>query len=377
MRITAIIVCLALLGGGVRAQDSSDMEQLRLLDIVRQVHRAQENTGLVFQMTENGNTVLADFAGMAVIEHDVEMQADSRFAVMSITKAITGLALATAVAEDLVDLDVPISVYLPNYAGEGADTITLRHLATHLSGIPHLGHPERRSLYVEHFSDAGSSSRVYESLPLRFEPGSEYGYSSSGYNLIAAVIEARSGQNYLEYVGEHVLGPLGLEHMGFNDVLAPTPGLVRNYSFVDVWAQPWQGAEALQLVPTWDFSYNHGGGNMYATAGDLLKLGNAMLNRSGLAAKVWDIALARSPDTADSSPWSLGWIHGEDSQGRRTVYITGATPGVQAALYVYPEEKIVFAALANSWGRNSAGAELVIGAPQRVVDEYLKLRSNR
>lgn len=67
----------------------------------------------------------------------------------------------------------------------------------------------------------------------------------------------------------------------------------------------------------------------------------------------------------------MGWILGEDSAGRRTVSITGATPGVQAALYVYPDHDLVFVALANCWGRDSADADLVIGAPQRIVDAYL------
>ncbi|NNF66131.1 MAG: beta-lactamase family protein [Gammaproteobacteria bacterium] len=371
MRFSVLLICLALLGSCVQARDLDQIERLRLLDTIRQVHNAQQNTGFVFGMTENGKTVLSDFAGLAVVEHEIQIQPDHRFPVMSITKAIAGLALATAVTAELVDLNTPVSTYLPDYAGEGADTITLRHLATHLSGVPHLGHPARRNLYVQHFPDAASSRHVYEALPLNFQPGSDYGYSSSGYNLIATIIEARAGQNYQAYVREKVLEPLGLEQMDFNNVLVPTPGLVRNYSFVDVFAQPWQAASELQLVPTWDFSYNHGGGNMYASAADLLALGNALLDRSGLDEPIWDVALERSPQTVDTSPWSLGWIHGKDAQGRRTIYITGATPGVQAALYVYPEQRIVFAALANSWGKNSAGADLVIGAPQRIVNEYL------
>ncbi len=351
--------------------DSASERQLELLQPILETDRAQENTGLVFAMSHSGQIVLGHHAGKAVIEHDIPMTPSSRFPIMSITKAFTGLALATAVHQGHVDLDTPIGRYLPDYAGEGAQSITLRQLATHTAGVPHMQHPDRRLLYVTHFETANASRAVYESRPLDFEPGSSYGYSSSGYNLIAAVLEAATGQDFKAYVRDNVIEPLGLSNTGFENVLEPLPGRVRNYSYVDLWAQPWAPSKELQQVPTWDFSYNLGGGNMYSTAGDLMRFGNAQLAKSGLHPDVWDLSLRLSNDSNVSSPWSLGWIHSQDADGRRVVSISGATPGVQAALYVYPEDELVFVALANCWCRNSAGADLVIGTPQRIASAYL------
>lgn len=351
--------------------ENATQRQLELLSPIRDVHNAQENTGLVFVMSHEGRVVLADHAGKAVIEHDIPMTPSSRFPVMSITKAFTGLALASAVHQGHVDLDTPIMRYLPDYVGEGGDRITLRQLATHTAGVPHTGHPDRRNLYVQHFGSANESRSVYENRPLDFAPGSGYGYSSSGYNLIAAVIESATGQNYRNYVREQVLAPLGLQNTDFENVLEPLPGRVRNYSFVDVWAQPWAMSDALQQVPTWDFSYNLGGGNMYSTAGDLLTFGHSLLSKSGLEGGIWELALNLDEATRDQSSWSLGWIHSTDEDGRRVISISGATPGVQAALYAYPDDDLVFVALANCWCKNSAGADLVIGAPQRIVGSFL------
>lgn len=348
------------------------LDELRYLEIVREVHRAQENTGLVFLLAYEGQVVLADHSGLAIVEHDIPIERDSRFPVMSITKAFTGIALAIAEERGLVDLDQPISRYLTDYSGEGADEITLRMLAAHTSGIPHTGHPGRKSLYVEKFDNANVARVAYESEPLVHAPGDAYAYSSSGYNLIASVIETVSGQPYKQFVEQHVISAMGMENTGFGDVLRPVPGLVRNYSYVDIWN--YQPVDTLQLVPTWDFSYNLGGGNLYSTADDLIALGQTVLERSAFSTQVHDrLGTKLSPEL---SRWTSGWINGVDPSGRPTLYITGATPGVQASLYVYPKHDLVFVALANCWGRNSSDADLVIGAPQRLVEKFLADRSS-
>lgn len=340
-----------------------------LLDSIRDVHRQQENTGYVFIMSHHGKLVLQDHDGMAVIEHDIPIEMDSVFPIMSITKAFTGTALAIAESEELVDLDVPIRQYLPDYEGEGAAEITLRMLAAHLSGIAHTGHPERKALYVEHFASAADAISVFSGKPLISPPGTKYNYSSSGYNLIAAVIERVAEMPWRQYVRSRVIDPLGLESTGFDDVMKPMRGKVRNYSYVDIWS--YAKAESLQLVPTWDFSYNDGGGNMVSSAEDLLTFGEAVLGSGALSERVLKRLRERAAADPALSSWTLGWIDGKDPQGRRTIHITGATPGVQAALYVYPDEALVFAMLANCWGKGSAGGDLVVGAPQRLVDAYL------
>lgn len=358
-----------LLGCAAAAQASStsDVDELALLQILRAEHVAQANTGFVFLMAHDGEIVLADHAGLAVVEHQLPMERDARFPTMSITKAFIGTALAVAADRGQVDLDEPIATYLPGYPGDGADRITLRMLAAHTSGIPHTRHPDRRPLYAQHFEDARSSIGVYASRPLVFEPGTDYAYSSSGYNLIAAILETVNDLPIQRIVGRDVLQPLGLTDTAHGNVERPFARLVRNYSYIDLWS--YQPVEALLQVPTWDFSYNHGGGNMVSSADDLLAFGQALLDETSWSEELRQWWTSRA--APDVSRWSLGWILGEDSAGRRTVSITGATPGVQAALYVYPDHDLVFVALANCWGRDSADADLVIGAPQRIVDAYL------
>ena len=72
-----------------------------------------------------------------------------------------------------------------------------------------------------------------------------------------------------------------------------------------------------------------------------------------------------------ASPWSLGWFARTDEAGRARLSMSGASVGIQAGLYVYPEHDLVLAVLVNAWGRGAAGGEIVIDAPIRLVEDYL------
>jgi hypothetical protein len=65
------------------------------------------------------------------------------------------------------------------------------------------------------------------------------------------------------------------------------------------------------------------------------------------------------PVPGAESPWSFGWFATVDHSGHRRLHINGANPGLQAELTVYPDEDLVVAVLANSWGHDARSAEMV------------------
>ncbi|MEZ5708969.1 MAG: serine hydrolase domain-containing protein [Blastomonas sp.] len=334
------------------------------------VAREQGNTGLAAVLMQNGIVRSEEYLGLAIVEESVPVSAQTRFQVMSVTKAFVGAALIKSASAGVVDLDVPIQAYLPDYPRPESGEITLRNLAAHTAGIPHLGHPGRRAVYVEHYSDASSALAEFRELPLLHNPGEAYEYSSSGYNLIAAVLEAAHGKPFQEVLRELVLTPLELDDTAVGDVLRPTRNLARSYSFVDIWT--YQPLEVLQQVPTWDFSYNPGGGNLITTARDLAKFGDAF-TAPGFFTEA-ELALIFARISPELSPWSFGWFVNEDGDGNATINISGATPGVQAALIVDPRNRISMAVLSNCWGKGSGGGDLVVGAPRRDLEAWLRAR---
>lgn len=199
-------------------------------------------------------------------------------------------------------------------------------------------------------------------------PGQEEKYSSYGYNLLAAAIQRAAGKPFPQFVEDEIFEPLGLKHTSFDDVRFPLPHRARRYSYYhpDTYAR----SDKLYVVPTRDYSYNMGGGNIVSTAEDLVRFGRVFVHPGFLTRESLDLLL--SPLTPEvESAWTYGWAVRRDDAGRRYLRITGAKPGVQAALLVYPDYDLVVSILSNCWGIGAESAEMVVGLPERVADVLL------
>jgi len=135
---------------------------------------------------------------------------NAMFLLGSISKPIAMTALMTLFDQGLFQLDDPLKKYLPQFTGDGRDAVTLRHLLSHVSGLPDQL-PNNDELRRKH---APLSEFIKHALrtPLHFAPGSQYQYSSMGILLCAHVAERLSGTEILTLVDRAVLQPLGMKH---------------------------------------------------------------------------------------------------------------------------------------------------------------------
>lgn len=131
------------------------------------------------------------------------------FLLGSITKPICVTALMTLFDRGEFRLDDPLQKFIPQFTGDERDRVTLRHLLTHVSGLPDQL-PENDALRRQH---AGLPDFVGNAIrtPLGFAPGSRYQYSSMGILLAAHVARLISGVGPLEFVDRAVFGPLGMK----------------------------------------------------------------------------------------------------------------------------------------------------------------------
>jgi CubicO group peptidase (beta-lactamase class C family) len=140
------------------------------------------------------------------------------FEIGSITKTFTGLLLADAVRKGRVRLDDPANMFLPErlrLPGRSAKEITLRHLATHRSGLPArirpflsdaidmlMGNREGLSLSIQDLET------WLETATLEHDPGSVWSYSNLGSSFLAFALEAREGRPWASLVADVVTSPL-------------------------------------------------------------------------------------------------------------------------------------------------------------------------
>lgn len=136
--------------------------------------------------------------------------ADAMFLLGSISKPIAMTALMSLFDKGLFKLSDPVQKYLPAFKGDRREAVTMQHLLTHVSGLPDQL-AENNDLRRSHASLAEFAEHAMR-VPLHFEPGTKYEYSSMAILLASRVAEILSGRSILDLVESAVLGPLGMHH---------------------------------------------------------------------------------------------------------------------------------------------------------------------
>lgn len=294
-------------------------------------------------VVRNGEPVFAQGYGMASLEHQVPNSPQTKFRIGSITKQFTAAAILQLQDKGLLDVQVPVSTYLPDYPN--GDRITLHHLLTHTAGIPNLtDFPDYLELMRLPTTPADLIVR-FKDLPLEFEPGTQYRYSNSGYILLTQVIETVSGQSYGDYLKEHLFQPLGMENTGYEQPLAVIEGFASGYQFT---GEGYQQAEYINMtVP-------QGAGALYSTIADLTQWTQFLFNAEGRSAfPLSDAAIAAmtSPYVLmDETIAHLSYGYGlivSDRREHRYIGHGGGINGFVSSLGSIPDLGITIAILAN------------------------------
>ena len=142
---------------------------------------------------------------------DRPMPLNAVFDLASLTKVVaTTTAAMILVQEGKLDLDAPVSSYLPQFHGNGKDSVTVRHLLTHTSGLP----PFKR-YFLENLPPGEIISRILQE-PLEYTPGTETRYSDLGIILVGKIIEKLTGEPLDRFCTRRIFAPLGMEETFFN-----------------------------------------------------------------------------------------------------------------------------------------------------------------
>lgn len=136
--------------------------------------------------------------------------ANAMFLLGSISKPIAVTALMTLYDRGEFRLEDPLKRFIPQFAGDGRDVVTMRHLLTHVSGLPDQL-AENDALRRRHAPLAEFVAHAVRT-PLQFAAGSKYQYSSMGILLATHVAELLTKKSILTFVDEAVFQPLGMKH---------------------------------------------------------------------------------------------------------------------------------------------------------------------
>ncbi|MCU7842528.1 MAG: beta-lactamase family protein [Candidatus Thiodiazotropha sp. (ex Monitilora ramsayi)] len=178
-------------------------------------------------------------AGMTDLATGEAVRLNDRFYVASTGKTFLAATLVQMAGEGLLNLDDPISLWLPDtITGRipSSSQMTARMLLNHTTGIYDFQN-DGEDWDNEFFLVSGPDRHWTQSdvlpffldKPLHFEPGTDYSYSNSNYILAALIIEAVSGEPLQHAIRQRVIAPLNLAYTLHGDEAIGTPGLVHGY----------------------------------------------------------------------------------------------------------------------------------------------------
>ena len=205
-----------------------------------------------------------------------------------------------------LDLDAPVQKYVPSFPVKPWP-VTTRALLGHLAGIRHYAEGEFES--TRHYATMAEALQIFQNDPLVQEPGTKYLYSTYGYTLVGAVIEAAVGTTFADYLARSVFEPAGMAGARVDDVFEIIPRRARGY-------QKGPGG-VLQNSGLTDTSYKVPGGGLCATAPDLARFAIA-LSKGTLVRPETRRQMFTTQRTRDGKPtgYGLGWAVGRGRKGR-------------------------------------------------------------
>lgn len=267
--------------------------------------------------------------GLANLEWNIPNDVQTKFEIGSITKQFTALLILQFVNEGKIRLEEHLSDYLPYYRKETGNRMTISELLSHTSGIPSFtdypgfldGPASRTHHTVREFV------QEYCSGDLRFEPGTKFEYSNSGYFLLGAVLEQISGVSYEQLLNDRIFQPLGMKDSGYTHSETVIAHRASGYEHFP---------SGLQNARYYDMSVPFAAGALYSTVEDLYLWDQALYDERLLPIRLrnllfkpnledygygWGILVpaAGSPYAGESIPMHGGAIFGFQSLIQRII----------------------------------------------------------
>jgi len=307
--------------------------------------------GVVMALVDDQEVVWQEAFGYANLEKEIFASVDTVYKMASVTKPFTALAIMKLYEDGVIDLDVPITDYLPDFSIKtrfpNSDPITIRSILSHRGGFTH---PENRligeGLGLEPFERI-SLKEIVDALKddyVAYPVGYRFNYSSVGFIILGRIIEVVTGRDYSDYMKENILNPLGMSDSTFFSSSVVEDKITPGY---------YMDNKKTEALPLRDYSGLPATG-LYSTLSDMTKYlkflfkeeevdGKQLIEQETLEMMYVDsYSRPRDPITC-----GLPWLLSPLSTGHITAGHGGDLPGFQTFINFLPEEKLGIIIMAN------------------------------
>ncbi|MDT8342472.1 MAG: serine hydrolase domain-containing protein [Longimicrobiales bacterium] len=325
---------------------------LALLAAHRREHGFPALTGAV---SVDGSVVWVGATGWADLESGTPAGPETVFRIGSTSKAVTATALARLLDRGRIALDTPLARFRGDWPNARWGKLTPRQLGSHTAGLP--GYEDNRDaggLFMtvcgcRRYDTVWESLRLFDGARLRYEPGTDFHYSSFDVNLLGALLAEVEGRPFLEVLDSLVFDPLGLAQAGAENDGRDGSRLATFYESEGGRARAWRPFDLSQRLP---------GGGLVATSRELARLGGAWLDTTFIALAtreaLWTPQRLASGEV-NPQRYAIGWrfyaaVERPGHPGDTISYAHhgGVSKGAMSWLVVYPESRVAVAVNLNT-----------------------------
>lgn len=320
-------------------------------------HKQDLFSGTVI-IAQSGKTLFEKSYGWADREAAVPNTSDTQYRIGSLTKPFTAMLIMQLVEKGKLNLQDPLSKYIPGFSK--GDSVTIEQLLNHTSGIRSITSTNRYRNDRKSIKAEADVLDILRAEPFAFSPGSKWQYSNSNYMLLSYIAETISGRPMRQLVSDFA-GTQGMKSTGmdYDGRKAPRKAIGYEAGAID------------DYIPLTDNNVTiiSGAGGIYSTASDLLKLDRALYTKAILS----DAAKKRM-FTPIKGDYGLGWETG-NYKGRAELGHSGSIEGFKAMMLRYPESETCIIFLSNYW--NTPGAAICESLKAIAFGEDYKLPDAR
>lgn len=296
--------------------------------------REMQIPGLSCTIGVDGRLVFQCGFGLADVENEVPATAATVYRLGSISKPITAVLAMQLVEKGQLDLDRDVHTIVAEWP-EKAWPVTTRQLLSHTAGVRHYRGEAESTV---HYATQLAGLVRFANDPLLHEPGTQYLYSTYGYNLVAAVVETTTKQSFADLVRERIAVPCAAPTLQDDDLRRIVKHRAQGYV---------RENGVLQNSELMDGSYKLGGGGLCSSSDDLVRFAATLmagkLVSNETLAGMWTPQRTKDGAVID---YALGFRIAE-RRGIREVYHGGAQARVSTFLLLLPERRIAIAVMCN------------------------------
>ncbi len=329
----------------------------------RQIARAglteQNLPGLSVAVGVDGEIVWAEGFGWADLENRVKVAPDTRFRIGTASTALTSAAVGLLLEKGQLKLDDEIQTYVPAFPRKQWP-VTLRQLMAHVAGVRNDSGDEG-PLLSAHCEQTLEGLQEFAGQSLRFEPGTQFRYSSYGWILVSAAVEAAAREPFLRFMRDQIFEPLGMDDTRAESATESIPNRATFY-FPRFAADPRYGPDVMRDI---DYSCYAGSSVFLSTPTDLVRFGLAI--DGGKLLQPATVQLLQTPQrlaSGQETGYGLGWdLEPVALAGRQTRAVGhdgDSLGGMVASLMTFREQGIVVSVTSNTSYADTFGLALKI-----------------